>query len=193
MSTSVPERSGSARAGEVSKADRAGEAAAMAGRIELAWTSIAARRDALLAWEAAGGSASAPDDPEASWDPGRILAHLSEMVRYWLGEMERILASGPDRAVTVGRDATDPIRVLSVERDRTLPVAELLERTDVDVRRVAARLRGLDEAALMRRGTHPVRGEMTLAQVVTSGLAKHIEDHAVQLEGTLGATLEGRR
>jgi hypothetical protein len=108
------------------------------------------------------------------------------MVRYWLGEMERILASGPDRPVPVGRNATDPIRVLSVERDRTLPVAELLERTDVDVRRVVARLRDLEDAVLTRRGVHPVRGEMTLAQVVNSGLAKHLEDHAVQLDGALG-------
>jgi len=101
-------------------------------------------------------------------------------------EMERILAGGPDRPVTVGRTAADPIRVLSVERDRTLPVAELIERTDVDVRRVIARLRGLNGAALTRRGLHPVRGEMTLAQVVNSGLATHLEDHAVQLDGALG-------
>lgn len=192
MSTNVPEGSGTAREGEVGEAAEAGEATAMAGRIEAAWIAIVGRRDALLAWEAADGPASAPDDPEASWDPGRILAHLSEMVRYWLGEMEQILAGGPDRPVAVGRTAADPIRVLSVERDRTLPVAELLERTDVDVRRVIGRLRGLDEAALTRRGIHPVRGEMTLAQVVNSGLAKHLEDHAVQLEGTLAPRPEDR-
>jgi hypothetical protein len=185
MSASVPGGFGSAQAGEVNKAGEAGEATAMAGRIEVAWTAIAGRRDALFAWEAAGGSASAPDDPEASWDPGRILAHLAEMVSYWLGQMERILAGG-DRPVAVGRTAADPIRVLSVERDRNLPVEELLDRTDVDVRRVVARLRGLDDAALRRRGVHPVRGEMTLAQVVNSGLAKHLEDHAVQLDGALG-------
>ena len=190
MSRSVPERSGSARVGEVSKA---GEAVTMAGRIDVAWTAIAGRRDALLAWEAAGGSAWAPDGPEAPWDPGRILAHLAEMVPYWLGEMERILAGGPD-PIPVGRTAADPIRVLSVERDRTLPVAELLERTDADVRRVVARLRNLDEAALTRRGVHPVRGEMTLAQMVNSGLAKHLEDHAAQLDDALGlASPEGRR
>ena len=193
MSANVPEGSASARAGEISKAGEPGEAVTMAGRIEVAWTVIAGRRDALLAWEAAGGSASAPDDPEASWDPGRILAHLAEMVPYWLGEMERILAGGPD-PIPVGRTAADPIRVLSVERDRTLPVAELLERTDVDVRRVVARLRNLDEAALTRQGIHPVRGEMSLAQVVNSGLAKHLEDHAVQLDEALGlASPEGRR
>ncbi len=164
---------------------RAGEAAAMADRIEAAWTVVASRRDALLAWEAAGGPKSAPADVGAPWDPGRILAHLSEMVPYWLGQMERILARGDD-PIPVGRTAADPIRVLSVERDRTLPVAELLDRTDVDVRRVTARLRGLDDATLTRCGVHPVRGEMTLAQVVNSGLAKHLEDHAVQLDGALG-------
>jgi hypothetical protein len=165
----------------------------MAGRIEVAWTAIAGRRDALLAWEAADGPASAPDDPEASWDPGRILAHLAEMVPYWLGQIERILAGGPDRPVAVGRTAADPIRVLSVERDRNLPVEELLDRTGVDLRRVIVRLRGLDDAALTRRGVHPVRGEMTLAQVVNSGLAKHLEDHAVQLDEALGlARPEGR-
>jgi len=193
VSANVPEGSASARAGEISKAGEPGEAATMAGRIEVAWAAIAGRREELLAWETAGGPASAPDDPEASWDPGRILAHLAEMVPYWLGQMERILSGGPD-PIPVGRTAADPVRVLSVERDRTLPVAELLERTDVDVRRVVARLRNLDEAALTRQGIHPVRGEMSLAQVVNSGLAKHLEDHAAQLDEALGlASPEGRR
>jgi len=161
------------------------EAAALADRIEAAWTAIASRRDALLAWEAGGGPAAALIEPSAAWDPGRILAHQAEMVRYWLGEMERILAGGDD-PVPVGRTATDPIRALSVERDRTLPLAELLERTHVDVGRVGARLRRLDRLSLERKGLHPIRGETTLAQLVESTLAKHLEDHAVQLDEALG-------
>jgi hypothetical protein len=160
-------------------------ASSLANRIEAAWETVASRRDALLAWEAAGGPAAAPAGPDAAWDPGRILAHISEMVRYWHGETERILAGGGQPAA-VGRTASDPIRVLAVERDRTLPVHELLARTDVDVRRVVGRLRGLHPGALEERAIHPVRGEMTLGQVVNSGLAKHLEDHAVQLDEALG-------
>ena len=48
-----------------------------------------------------------------------LLAHVAEMLPYWLGEAERILAGGPD-PVRFGRVAEDKLRVLTIERDRTL-------------------------------------------------------------------------
>ena len=164
-----------------------GVEAELARRIQAAWTTIADQRDALLAWHAAAGPAAALTDPDAEWDPGRVLAHLAEMVRYWHGEMERILAGGRE-PITIGRFGTDSVRVLTVERDRDLPVDELLARVDVDVRRVVARLTTLDDSALSTRALHRYysdRGEMTLADIVTTSLAKHLEDHSVQLDRAL--------
>ena len=45
------------------------------------------------------------DSDEARWGPGEVLAHLAEMVPYWLGEIERVARRpGGARAVRAGRD-----------------------------------------------------------------------------------------
>src|SRR6476660_7565703 len=63
--------------------------------------------------------------PEAAWGPREVLAHLAEMLPYWLGEAERIvdMTGGPE---PFGRIATNDVRVAIIERDRTLPIRELV-------------------------------------------------------------------
>ena len=58
-------------------------------------------------------------DPEASWGPMELLAHVAEMLPYWLGEVERILA-GPAEPVPFGRVGSDPVRIALIGRDRAL-------------------------------------------------------------------------
>ncbi len=114
------------------------------------------------------------------WVPREILAHIDEMLPYWLGEVERVLAGGPD-PVPFGRVATDPIRTMTVDRDRTLPVSELYARLDGAVERVVRRLIELDDRQAAKLGLHPKRGEMTVEQIVDAFLASHIEEHCEQL------------
>jgi hypothetical protein len=59
-------------------------------------------------------------EPEAAWGPPEVLAHVDEMLPFWLGEMERIVAGAPE-PVPFGRVATDPVRSAVIGRDRTLP------------------------------------------------------------------------
>jgi hypothetical protein len=101
------------------------------------------------------------DAPEAEWGPPEVLAHVAEMIPFWQGEMERILAG-------------------------SLPPAELYDRIDNAVDRFARRLTSLTETDLAKLGLHPKRGEMTVASIADAFVVSHLADHAVQLEGILG-------
>jgi hypothetical protein len=161
-----------------------------AARIEAAAGEVANRRDALLGWYQAGGPAAATENPAAPWDPGRVLAHIAEMLRYWLGETERILC-GEAGPVTVGRYEPESIRILTVERDRDLPIDELLGRVASEAQRAATRLLSLSDEALAKPAIHLFyadRGEMTAAEIIEASLVGHIEAHLRQLDEALAAT-----
>jgi Protein of unknown function (DUF664) len=123
-----------------------------------------------------------PDDlpRRREWVGREILAHVDEMLPYWMGEIERVLV-GPVEPVPFGRDETDLVRMLTVDRDRMLPVLELYARLDHTLERVLRRLLELDERQASRRGLHKKRGEMTVRQIVDTMLAEHLEEHCTQL------------
>ncbi len=104
-------------------------------------------------------SPPAPDDLPRSreWVARETLAHVDEMLPYWLGEIERILA-GPMEPVPFGRAPSDLIRLLTVDRDRSLPVSELYARLDFHLERVVRRLLELDERQCARRGVAQATG-----------------------------------
>ncbi len=155
-------------------------------RLRAAAAGFAAFRDAIEAgrpWplhdvEDGGG-------PEAEWGPTEILAHVSEMLPFWLGEIERVI-DGSSEPTAFGRNVTDRIRVLSIERDRTLPPAELLDRIASAVERYARRLERMSATDLARRGVHPAQGELSVAEMVERFALSHAEGHVGQLSATLG-------
>jgi hypothetical protein len=160
-------------------------------------TELTALADRLLAAEAAltelapaveAGSWPLSDnfgtEPEAYWGPPETLAHVAEMIPFWTGEIERILAGSPE-PVPFGRVTTDPLRLGIIERDRSLPPRELFARIRSDSARLAARLRELSPAEARRRGLHARLGEMTVADIVPRFLVGHLEEHVEQLRGTL--------
>jgi hypothetical protein len=122
--------------------------------------------------------------PEASWGPRETLAHMEEMLAFWLGEAERILEA-PDGSATFGRMATDDVRLAIIERDRTLPIRELLARVRNGMDRWRQRWADLDDAARQRRGTHVTLGALTVEDVAARFVAGHVEDHLDQLLTTL--------
>jgi hypothetical protein len=124
-------------------------------------------------------------EPEASWGPAELLAHVGEFLPYWLGEIERVLAGPPGAPVPFGRVQTDGVRIGVIGRDRTLPVRELLARIDADSKRVAGRLRELDDAEASRVGRHPARGEMQVRDMLEPFLSGHVEGHVTQLREIL--------
>lgn len=123
--------------------------------------------------------------PQSEWGPTEVLAHVTEMLPYWLGEIERILDGDPE-PVPFGRTTGDRVRALTIERDRTLPPRELLDRIDAAVERYARRLPQLTDV-LARRGLHPTLGELTVGAIVERFAVSHAEGHVDQLAATLGA------
>jgi hypothetical protein len=159
-------------------------------RLTVARSSVLDMRPEIEAGEPWPLSDNFGTEPEASWGPRETLAHVQEMLPFWLGEIERVIdgrtAGGQ---VSFGRVAADEIRLASIERDRTLPLRELFGRIDADVDRIAARLGELEAGELEARGEHPRLGSMTVAQIVARFVSGHLEEHAAQLrEVTAGST-----
>ena len=160
---------------------------ALAERLRAGWASFAALRPDVEAGEPWPLSDDFGTQPEAYWGPRETLAHVQEMLPFWLGELERILedarpgARASRGAVPFGRVATDQVRLALIERDRTLPIRELFARIEESAERTARRLGELDAEDLARRGEHPRLGPMDVAQLVDRFICGHLEEHVVQL------------
>jgi hypothetical protein len=153
-------------------------------RLTAAADTIAALRGRIEAGEPWPVKLVEGEGPESDWGPPEILAHVSEMLPFWLGEIERVLAGSPE-PVPFGRTSTDRLRVMTIERDRSVPIRELIGRIQSDVRRYAGRVPELSEHEWGRRGLHPRLGEMTVAEMLPRFVVTHVEEHAVQLKATL--------
>ena len=159
-----------------------------AGRLETAAAQIVAMRAEIEAGAPWPLAEMYGPEPEASWGPPELLAHVEEYLPYWLGEIERVLDGEPGTPVAFGRTQEDPVRLGVIGRDRTLPPRELFARIETGAPRVAARLRQLDEADAGRTGLHPTRGEMTVRDMLEPFLVGHTEGHVTQLREILAAT-----
>jgi hypothetical protein len=124
--------------------------------------------------------------PESEWGPREVLAHVGEMIPYWLGEIEVIIDAGGD-VPGFGRLEDDPIRVAIIGRDRRFPGRELLGRIEAEARRAAARFRALTDAESSALGRHVTRGELSVADIAERLLVGHIEGHVTQLRELVAA------
>jgi hypothetical protein len=124
-------------------------------------------------------------EPEASWGPREVLAHVAEMLPFWLGEVDRIvLGSG---AVPFGRGQDDALRIGLIERERTLPIPVLFSRIDAGLRDWELRLATLSAADLARTGQHARLGEMPAGEIPERFCLNHADEHVSQLEAILAA------
>lgn len=122
--------------------------------------------------------------PEAEWGPREILAHLGEMLPFWLGEAERLIeADAGSRGV--GRLATDDLRVGMLARDRTLPIRELVARIENGIARWRRRWPEMTPDERARSGLHVTLGELTVTDIATRFAVNHLEEHLVQLEDAM--------
>jgi DinB superfamily len=158
----------------------------LVARLETASKRLAALRPAVEAGAPWPLSANFGTEPEASWGPPETLAHVAEMLPFWLGEIERVV-DGTAEPVPFGRVATDQLRLLVLERDRSLPPRELFERIAAGTDRVARRLETLTARDALKRGVHPVRGELTVEALAERFIVSHLEEHAEQLATVLAA------
>src|SRR5439155_25801432 len=176
-----------AHAGGLSVADvgrRTERLAPLLERLSTASDSLLELRPAVESGSPWPLSTSIGVEPEAHWGPPEVLAHVAEMLPFWLGEIERVLAGSPE-PVPFGRVASNEIRVAVIERDRTVPARELLDRIAPDIARYRRRLTHLSEAELSRRGLHPTRGDLAIPAILERFVTGHLEDHVEQLRASL--------
>ena len=124
------------------------------------------------------------DDPESGWGPPEVLAHVAEMLGYWLGQMDVVIAGAPG-PVPMGRATTDPQRARAIEDGRRLSTSELLGQIRVGIGAYVARLPLLSAGDWDARGVHPRLGEMTVAAMLDRFILSHVDEHVVQIEATL--------
>jgi hypothetical protein len=132
----------------------------------------------LGAWPLQAHTEADPGTGER-WDAGQVLAHVAEMLPYWVDEAKKV-AAGPE-GVPFGRVKTDPARIAAIERERRADLLHLLTRMDQGVAAALALVDRLDAAELARTGTHQTLGRMTVARIVDEFLVRHLEEHADQL------------
>jgi hypothetical protein len=162
----------------------------LAGRLTDAAAGMEALRPAVAAGEPWPLSDDYGTEPESDWGPKEVLAHVSEMLPYWLGQVEAILAapaaaSAADGAPAFGRVATDENRLARIGDDRHLPAGELLDRIGGSAATVRSRLTSLTPAELERSGAHPRLGEMTVPAIFERFVVSHLEEHVRQLTEVL--------
>jgi hypothetical protein len=125
-------------------------------------------------------------EPEAAWGPPELLAHVAEMLLFWLGELERVVEGGAAGQVPgFGRVATDAVRIGLIGRDRTLPLRVLFDRVDGGLRAWSDRLGSLTAEERARVGRHPTLGEFAATAILDRFVLGHAEEHAEQLETIL--------
>lgn len=129
-------------------------------------------------------SANFGHEPESTWNPPELLAHVAEMLTYWMGQIERILEGYPE-PVPFGRVATDEERIAAIGRERARPVGELFDQIASGAQAATSRLRDLRDDQLERRGTHPTLGEMTVSAVAERMFIRHLAEHEAQLRSIL--------
>lgn len=156
-------------------------------RLADARAGLAALRSRISAGEPWPLAEAFGTEPEASWGPREVLAHLVEMLPFWLGELERVVDGDGSGPVPFGRIADDPSRIGLIERDRSLPLRVLFDRADAGLAAWIARLPTLTGAERERVGLHPRLGEMAVDRMAGRFIVGHTEEHIAQLESILAA------
>jgi DinB superfamily len=125
-------------------------------------------------------------DPDADsgerWTGRQVVAHMVELLEYWMAEASRVAAS--EVPVPVGRPKSDLGRVTAVADGQDQPIDVLLGALHDRAAQVLAWLERLEDEDLNRSGEHFKRGPMTVGRVVEHFVVEHLEEHAAQLLGT---------
>ena len=159
----------------------------LAGRLEQATEAMVELGPRLATGEPWPAADVVGPGPESSWGPREVLAHVSEMLPYWMGEIELILDGGGGEPPEFGRVEADDLRIAIITRDRAFPARELLGRVEAEGRRVARRLRALGDEDAAAIGRHVARGDLSVRDIAERFIVSHIEGHVTQLRETVSA------
>ena len=154
-------------------------------RLASAGADLQALRPELIAGEPWPLSSTYEHVPEADWGPREVLSHIDEMLEYWITELRRVVAGDGREPVAFGRVATDATRLARIEAGRQKSTGELVDDVGSGLDGASTFVRGLSPAELGRVGSHPTRGDLTVAESIDRFLCSHLEEHIAQLRTIL--------
>jgi DinB family protein len=157
----------------------------LAARLAAAAAGMESLRPTVVAREPWPLSDAYGAEPESDWGPKEVLAHVAEMLGYWLAQVDAIVAAPSGAAPSFGRIATDPDRIARIGEDRRLPADELFDRVAAAASDVGRRMVSLSPEELARSGVHPRLGEMVLPAIFERFMVSHLEEHVRQLSEVL--------
>ena len=103
----------------------------LAERLVAGRAALTAVRPAIEAGEPWPLSAAYGTEPESDWGPKEVLAHVAEMIPYWLRQADQVLRAPAESGPTpFGRVASDPHRIERIGADRNLAAAALFDSID---------------------------------------------------------------
>ncbi len=150
---------------------------------------LRARLDAVEARLGSVASADPPPgltDPDPSdgerWQAGQVWSHVAEFVPYWMGEAEKVIGAASPQPVPFGRVKTDPARIEAIERGRHEAATDVISRVSASIEAVRVFTAELDAREWAARGAHQTQGVMTVRDIFERFVARHLEEHAEQLE-----------
>jgi hypothetical protein len=157
----------------------------LATRLRSSGDDLLQLRDRLVAGEPWPLSDSYGTEPEATWGPRELLAHVEEMLTYWIDELRRVRARDAGAAVAFGRIASDPSRLRRIDDARQHDVGRQLDDIRTGLDDAVGFAEDLRDEERGRVGTHPTRGEITIEASIERFLVTHLEDHIAQLRDIL--------
>jgi hypothetical protein len=157
----------------------------LATRLRSSGDDLLQLRDRLVAGEPWPLSDSYGTEPEATWGPRELLAHVEEMLTYWIDELRRVRAGDAGAAVAFGRIASDPSRLRRIDDARQHDVGQQLDDIRTGLDDAVGFAEDLRDEERGRVGTHPTRGEITIEASIERFLVTHLEDHIAQLRDIL--------
>jgi hypothetical protein len=129
-----------------------------------------------------GGETDPSPGGEETWTAAQVWGHLSEFPAYWTAAARRVLAAPVDAPASFGRTIADPSRIGPIAGAAGMPVEELFARCSTGITEARALIAGLSGGDWDRVGVHVVRGEVPVSGIMESMLARHLEEHADQLD-----------
>lgn len=119
---------------------------------------------------------------EETWSAAQVWGHLSEFPAYWTAAARRVLAAPPDAPASFGRTTTDPSRIDPIAGAAGTPVGVLFARCSAGIAEARGFIATLSGVDWDRVGVHVVRGEIAVSAIMETMLARHLEEHADQLD-----------
>jgi predicted enzyme related to lactoylglutathione lyase/uncharacterized damage-inducible protein DinB len=120
---------------------------------------------------------------EDEWSVMQVMGHLVEMIPYWLGHCQVLIAAG--EVLVFGRGPDAPERLAGVEQGGAGEPERLLKLLEEEVQTAARTIREMSSAERHQKGINMRQGEMTVADIVERLIVAHAEDHLAQIKTTL--------